>query len=95
MDQKGQFSISTRKLEVKYGPAPRLEFAEIRFQDTGSGIPEEYIGKVLTPFFSRKKDGIGLGLAIVNHVVGLHGGAVQVKNRKSLGTDVRICLPIR
>jgi len=95
MDQSGELIISTRKLEVKYGPNPRLEFAEILFQDTGPGIPEEDIEKVLNPFFSRKKDGIGLGLAIVNHVVGLHGGAVQVKNRKRAGTDVKICLPIR
>lgn len=95
MDQTGELNIATRKLEVKYGPNPRLEFAEILFQDTGPGIPGEDIGKVLNPFFSRKKDGIGLGLAIVNHVVGLHGGAVQVKNRENLGTDVRICLPIR
>ncbi|WP_022667084.1 sensor histidine kinase [Desulfospira joergensenii] len=95
MGQSGELSITTRKLEVKYGPNPRLEFVEILFQDTGAGIPKEDIDKVLTPFFSRKKDGIGLGLAIVNHVVGLHGGAVQVKNRKKGGTDVRICLPIR
>lgn len=93
--KNGRLMITTKKLAVKHGPYPRLEFVDVQFQDDGPGIPEEDISKVLLPFFSRKEDGIGLGLAIVNHVVGLHGGAVQVKNRPNSGANVRLCLPIR
>ncbi len=95
MYSNGQLSISTRKLGIKHGPNPRLEFAEISFQDSGPGIPEEDIKKILNPFFSRKKDGIGLGLAIVDHVVGLHGGGVRIENRAGKGANVMIYLPIR
>lgn len=95
MYSHGQLQVFTRKLEIKHGPAPRLEFAEIVFQDSGPGIPQEDIGKVFNPFFSRKKDGIGLGLAIVDHVVGLHGGGVRIENQPDQGTCVTIYLPIR
>lgn len=95
MYSHGQLRITTRKLKIKHGPKPRLEFVEILFQDSGPGIPQENIDKVLNPFFSRKKDGIGLGLAIVDHVVRLHGGGVRIENRLGKGTNVTLYLPIR
>lgn len=95
MYSHGRFRVSTRKLEIKHGPKPRLEFVEILFQDSGPGIPEEYIDKVLNPFFSRKEDGLGVGLAIVDHVVRLHGGAIRIENRPVRGINLTICLPVR
>jgi signal transduction histidine kinase len=95
MYSHGQLRIITRKLKIKHGPKPRLEFVEILFQDSGPGIPEKNIDKVLNPFFSRKKDGIGLGLAIVDHVIRIHGGGVRIANRPDKGTNVTLYLPIR
>ncbi len=95
MYSHGTLRISTRKLEIRHGPKPRLEFVEILFQDSGPGIPEQDIDKVFNPFFSRKEDGIGLGLAIVDHVVRLHGGGVRIENRQDKGTNITIYLPIR
>ena len=95
MYSHGKLRISTRKLKIRHGPKPRLEFVEILFQDSGPGIPVQDIDKVFNPFFSRKQDGIGLGLAIVDHVVRLHGGGVRVENRRDKGTNITIYLPIR
>lgn len=95
MNYKGQLSISIRRLTIKHGPKPRLQFVEILFEDTGPGIPKEDVKKVLYPFYSTKTDGMGLGLSIVKHVVRAHGGAVRIKSELNQFTIVTIYLPIR
>lgn len=95
MNNSGQICIATQKLKMKHGPTPRLEYAEISFQDSGPGIPEEEIKKVMNPFFSRKGDGLGLGLSIVDHVVRAHGGGIRIKSQPGRYTKVILYLPIR
>jgi signal transduction histidine kinase len=91
----GDLRVSTRKLNLRHGPEPRLEFAEIIFEDNGPGIEPEDLEKVLKPFYSKKESGLGLGLALVDHVIRAHGGAVTLTNRQEGGTRVKIYLPIR
>jgi len=95
MNNVGQLRVSVQGLKTKHGPKPSLEFVEITFQDTGPGIPKEDLQKVLNPFYSKKSDGIGLGLSIVKHVVRVHGGATQIKSQLGLFTKVKIYLPVR
>ncbi|MBC8442325.1 MAG: GHKL domain-containing protein [Deltaproteobacteria bacterium] len=95
MNNNGKLTIIVQKLQIKHGPKPSLEFVEISFEDTGSGIPKEDIKKVLNPFYSKKNNGMGLGLSIVKHVVRAHGGAVRLKSQPGLFTNVTIYLPIR
>ncbi len=95
MNNVGQLRVSVQMLKTKHGPKPSLEFVGITFQDTGPGIPKEDLQKVLNPFYSKKSDGIGLGLSIVKHVVRVHGGATQIKSQLGLFTKVKIYLPIR
>lgn len=95
MNYKGKIDISVQKLMIQHGPKPRLEFVEISFRDTGHGIPEEDINKVINPFYSKKSDGMGLGLSIAKHVVRVHGGAVQIKSRPGRFTNITIYLPVR
>jgi signal transduction histidine kinase len=95
VNNNGQICISTQKLKMKHGPTPRTEFVEISFQDSGPGIPKEEIKKVMNPFFSRKGDGLGLGLSIVDHVVRAHGGGIRIKSQPGRFTKVILYLPIR
>lgn len=95
MDDGGSLRVQTRKLRIRHGPEPRLEFAEIVFEDSGPGIDPGDVGKVVRPFYSRKEGGLGLGLPLVHHIVRAHGGAFQVGNRPEGGARVRIYLPIR
>ena len=95
MNNNGQLSISLQRLTIKHGPKPRLEFIAISFQDTGPGIPKKDIKKVLNPFYSKKNDGMGLGLSVVKHVVRVHGGAVRIKSQEGLFTNITIYLPLR
>ncbi len=95
MGKDGRFTISTRKLTVKHGPEPHLEFAEISFRDTGPGVSRGEARKIFTPFYSRKDGGMGLGLAVVDHVARAHGGGVRFRSEPGAGARVILYIPIR
>ena len=73
--------------------------AEIRIEDSGPGIPEQFLPHIFERFsqadgsITRKHGGLGLGLAIVRHLVELHGGTVSASNRKNGGAVLTVQLP--
>ncbi len=76
--------------------------AQITVSDTGKGINSEFIPYIFEYFrqadssTTRKYGGLGLGLAIVRHLVELHGGSIVVQSPgEGLGTMFRVKLPIR
>jgi signal transduction histidine kinase len=95
MHDHGTLWVATRKLKIRHGPKPQLEFAEIVFEDEGPGIAEQDLDNALKPFYSKKEGGLGLGLASVEHIVRVHGGAVTLANRSNGGVKVMVYLPIR
>jgi signal transduction histidine kinase len=95
MVEHGTLWVSTRKLKIRHGPEPHLEFAEIVFEDNGPGLAGDDVEKALIPFYSKKGGGVGLGLPLVEHIVRVHGGAVTLENRSTGGVKVMIYLPIR
>jgi PAS domain S-box-containing protein len=74
--------------------------AEIRIEDSGPGIPPEFLPRIFERFSqadgssTRKHGGLGLGLAIVRHLVELHGGTVSAANRDGAGAVLIVRLPI-
>jgi len=78
----------------------RDSLAEIRIEDTGPGVPPEFLPHIFERFSqadgssTRKHGGLGLGLAIVRHLVELHGGTVSAANRQDgSGAILTVCLP--
>ncbi len=69
-----------------------LQYIEIN--DNGIGIDETYLNKVGTPFFTTKAQGTGLGLTITKKIIESHGGRIQIRSKKDIGTCVSIILPI-
>jgi PAS domain S-box-containing protein len=67
---------------------------EICVEDTGSGIQEQDLQSVFQPFFTKKSQGTGLGLALVQKIVDMHHGEIDVFNPNSGGTKFAIRLPI-
>lgn len=65
----------------------------IRVTDTGAGIPPELRDRVFEPYFSTKKAGTGLGLAMVRRVVAEHGGTLTLQSDVGKGTQFTLCLP--
>jgi two-component system sensor histidine kinase ResE len=65
-------------------------------RDTGKGIPEERIGKVLDKLETDpKRGGLGLGLAIVKQVVEAHGGHITVTSKLGEGSTFDFSLPLK
>jgi PAS domain S-box-containing protein len=68
--------------------------AEIRIEDSGPGVPADFLPRIFDRFSqadgssTRKHGGLGLGLAIVRHLVELHGGSVSASNRSENGGAV-------
>ncbi|MFQ5631202.1 MAG: GAF domain-containing protein, partial [bacterium] len=69
---------------------------EIDFADTGPGIPAEILNKVMSPLFSTKSEGYGLGLALSKRIVETdHQGKLTLKSKEGQGTTVCIKLPAK
>lgn len=61
--------------------------------DRGSGVDPKHMESIFNPFFTTKKDGVGLGLAIVSKIVDLHGGKIWVESEQGKGSVFRVLLP--
>jgi two-component system NtrC family sensor kinase len=70
---------------------------KIEVQDTGSGISQENMRKLFTPFFTTKREvkGVGLGLAVAYGIIQRHKGKIEVKSSEGEGTTFTIFLPLQ
>jgi two-component system NtrC family sensor kinase len=83
------------RLTVSTAATPEQKEVSITVSDTGGGIPPELMERICEPFFStRQEEGMrGLGLAIVQDIVKMHGGRVQILSTPGEGTKVVLCFP--
>jgi len=73
--------------------------AILRVSDTGCGIQENQLPFVMEPFRTGglgklRGEGAGLGLSIVNQIVALHRGRIEIQSKVGIGTSVTIQLPL-
>jgi signal transduction histidine kinase len=66
---------------------------EVRFEDTGVGIPPEHLGKIFDLYFTTKDHGTGIGLSMVYRIIQLHDGEIEVQSTPGAGTTFRVLLP--
>ena len=66
----------------------------VRIRDTGPGIPEDVMSKLFVPFFTTRKSGSGLGLAVTRRIIENHGGEISVESKVGEGTVFQVVLPI-
>jgi len=88
MPRGGSLTIATILLNN-----PTSQQLQIRFSDTGSGIPEGNLKNIFNLFFSTKEGGTGLGLAIVKQIIKEHNGTIEVASKPNEGTTFLINLP--
>jgi two-component system, NtrC family, sensor kinase len=67
---------------------------EVRFADTGIGIPAENLHKIFDPFFTTKSWGTGLGLAVSYGIIERQGGTIEVESEVGRGTVFKVKLPL-
>jgi signal transduction histidine kinase len=64
-------------------------------EDTGPGVPPESREQIFNPFFTSKKDGVGLGLSIVAKIVDDHRGAIRLEENTPRGARFRVVFPLQ
>ncbi|HUI05571.1 MAG TPA: HAMP domain-containing sensor histidine kinase [Verrucomicrobiae bacterium] len=69
------------------------EMVTVTVHDEGEGMSEEVCKHAFDPFFTKKKDGVGLGLVYAQKIVELHGGKIEIESKPGKGTRVHIHLP--
>ena len=65
----------------------------VSLTDTGGGVPQEQIKRIFEPYYTTKEKGSGLGLMIVQRIVGDHDGRLELVSHGGKGTTFRIWLP--
>ena len=66
----------------------------IEVRDRGGGMSEVVLTQALLPFYSTKRTGTGLGLALAREIVEAHGGQIRLANREGGGLAVSLTLPL-
>jgi signal transduction histidine kinase len=66
---------------------------EVDIEDTGPGIPSELYEQIFNPFFTTKKEGVGLGLSLVSKIVDDHRGWIRISSEPGKGACFRVFLP--
>lgn len=67
----------------------------VEISDTGAGLTPEECERLFTPYYTTKRHGTGLGLAVVQSIVSDHHGKISVESAPGAGATFRIDLPIR
>lgn len=73
---------------------PTVPYVRMVFTDTGTGIAPEDLPLVFQPYFTTKKLGIGLGLALTKRIIEEHGGSIGIESRLGEGTAVTVLIPV-
>ena len=83
----GEIKVTTRISDNK-------EFVEVVIADNGSGIKPENLKRLFDPFFTTRETGTGLGLAVAQKIVELHGGQIEAESTLGKGSSFSVYLPI-
>jgi len=75
---KGELAVSIATLPTTYC---------VSIRDNGKGIPDEFLPKLFEPFFTSKKNGMGLGLAACYSIIESHKGSIHVETKLDKGSN--------
>lgn len=96
MPQGGTIKITAENTIVGTREAVPLKsgnYVRVLVEDRGIGIPDENLHKIFDPYFSTKKEGSGLGLAVTYSIIRNHGGYITAQSELGSGTVFTVYLP--
>jgi two-component system nitrogen regulation sensor histidine kinase GlnL len=95
MGDAGTLTITTRvetDFHIRDRGSGRNKFIWVDIVDQGSGIKEDDLPHIFSPYFTTKHNGAGLGLAVCYRIVKEHGGLIRVESAEGAGTTFRVSL---
>jgi two-component system nitrogen regulation sensor histidine kinase GlnL len=94
MKKGGRIEVSTCPSRESVREGGKIKrWALISITDTGRGISEDDMKKIFIPFYTKKKQGTGIGLALSKKIIKDHRGLIKVKSREEKGTSFFIYIP--
>jgi len=81
MNTNGLLNISITESDDNY---------EVCIKDNGKGFPKEYLSRLFEPFFTMKKNGMGLGLTVSYSILQSHNAKIRAQSKENEGTEFRI-----
>ena len=94
MEAMAEVEPSLRELVVTIRPHDP-DSVRVSVQDAGTGLDEETMGQLFTPFFTTKAAGMGMGLAIGRSIVEAHGGKLWATYNPDRGATFHFTLPVK
>jgi signal transduction histidine kinase len=79
--------------ELKISIHPDRAGVAVEIEDTGPGVAAEMKEQIFNPFVTTKKNGVGLGLAIVSKIIDAHGGTLKLVSKPGHGARFQVTLP--
>lgn len=95
-----QAMTSGGKLRVEVFVNPQTNLVEIKFADSGCGIPADKLRQIFEPFYTTKRPdteghgGTGLGLSVCRQIIEQHQGRIRVESLVGKGTIFTVKLPL-
>jgi C4-dicarboxylate-specific signal transduction histidine kinase len=83
----------TVRLSIAPEESNGSEGVRVIVEDTGPGVPPELREQIFNPFFTSKKDGVGLGLSIVAKIVDDHRGTIRLEENTPRGARFHVFFP--
>jgi signal transduction histidine kinase len=85
MSQGGELHVTLRE---------EGRIAAIEISDSGAGIPDDIRAKIFDLYFTTRKDGSGIGLAMTYRIIQLHNGSIDVQSEPNIGSTFTLKLPL-
>lgn len=83
-----------REGRIKVSLWQKDNFYKVEIADNGCGIPPEILSKLFEPYFTSKRNGMGLGLASTLNIIQSHNGTIDVRSQVNVGTTFTITFPL-
>jgi signal transduction histidine kinase len=81
MSSKGLLTITITESNDGY---------EVCIRDNGKGLPKEYLTRLFEPFFTMKKNGMGLGLTVAYSILQSHNAKIRAQSKENEGTEFQV-----
>lgn len=93
MEAMHETGSGQREIQITTAPE-NPDYLAVSVRDRGKGLQPEEVEKIFEPFYSRKAEGMGLGLSICRSIIAAHGGKLWASQNPDRGATLTFTLPI-